>query len=57
MNVFKKTKKKAWSNIGNRCKEYSAGCAVCEAYRYLDLHGRFPDTVEELWDFMKEVKW
>lgn len=28
--------------IGSRCTAYFAGCIVCESYRYLDEHGRFP---------------
>jgi hypothetical protein len=32
--------------IGNRCKDYGPGCIVCESYRHLDQHGRFP-TFEE----------
>ena len=56
MNVFKRTKRKAWSNIGNRCKEYSTGCVVCEAYRHLAEFGKFPDTAEELWVYMDKVR-
>ena len=52
MNVFKKTKQKAWSNIGNRCKDYAEGCVVCSAYKFLELAGKFPDTAEILWEFM-----
>lgn len=33
--------------IGGRCKVYCAGCIVCESYRYLERHGRFP-TFEEV---------
>lgn len=33
--------------LGYRCKDYCAGCIVCESYRYLDQHGRFP-TFEEI---------
>jgi hypothetical protein len=31
---------------GNRCKEYCAGCILCELYRIYDNTGRFP-TGEE----------
>lgn len=32
--------------IGHRCKDYCPGCIVCECYRYLDQHGRFPSFDE-----------
>lgn len=32
--------------IGHRCKVYCAGCIVCESYRFLDQHGRFPSFNE-----------
>jgi len=28
--------------LGNRCSAYFAGCIVCESYKHLDEHGRFP---------------
>jgi hypothetical protein len=31
---------------GNRCKEYGPGCSLCEMYRFLDDHGRFPTEGE-----------
>ena len=33
--------------IGHRCREYFPGCIVCESYRFLDQHGRFP-TFDEV---------
>jgi hypothetical protein len=33
--------------LGHRCSEYFAGCIVCDSYRYLDRHGRFP-TFDEV---------
>ena len=54
MNVFKRTKSKGYRQIDNRCKEYCEGCFTCEAYRFLNEHGKFPDTHEILWDYMKE---
>lgn len=34
-------------NYGRRCKgEYCPACIVCEGYKFLDGHGRFP-TFEE----------
>ena len=54
MNLFKRTKLKTKRQIGNRCKEYCEGCAICEAYTYLDTYGKFPDTPEELWVWMDE---
>jgi len=54
MNVFKQTKSKGYRQIDNRCKEYCEGCFTCEAYRFLGEHGKFPDTHEILWDYMKE---
>lgn len=33
--------------VGNRCKAYCPGCIVCESYRFLDQHGRFP-TFDEV---------
>lgn len=56
MNVFKRTKKKAWSNFGLRCKDYCAGCIICEAYRHLDQFGGFPESYEALSEFAKEQK-
>lgn len=32
--------------IGHRCKDYCPGCIVCESYRFLDQHGRFPSFGE-----------
>lgn len=32
--------------IGHRCKDYFPGCIVCERYRFLDQHGRFPSFDE-----------
>ena len=52
MNILKQTKRKAWSNFGNRCKDYAQGCAVCEAYRFLDIYNKFPDTFDILAEFM-----
>ena len=54
MNVFKRTKRKGYRQIDNRCKEYCEGCATCEAYRFLEIAGKFPDTHEILWECMKE---
>lgn len=34
--------------MGNRCNDFAAGCLVCESYRFLDLHGRFP-SFDEVW--------
>ena len=48
MNIFKKTKRRAKSNIGNRCSDYLKGCVVCDMYRYLELFGKFPDSFEDL---------
>jgi hypothetical protein len=56
MNIFKQTKQKAWSRIGNRCSEYAEGCVVCEAYRHLGEFGKFPDTDEELWVYMDKIR-
>jgi hypothetical protein len=38
--------------LGNRCADYGPGCLVCESYRYLDQHGRFPsfDVVNAISD-------
>lgn len=33
-------------HIGLRCKAYGPGCLVCESYRFLDEHGRFPSSDE-----------
>jgi hypothetical protein len=33
--------------IGHRCKAHFPGCIVCESYRFLDEHGRFP-TFDEV---------
>lgn len=52
MNIMKRTKRKTYSQIGNRCKEYYEGCAICEAYRYLDIYNKFPDTFDILSEFM-----
>jgi hypothetical protein len=35
-------------NIGLCCKDYGPGCIVCESYRYLHRHGRFPSFEEAL---------
>ena len=56
MNIFKRTKKNIFRQIDNRCKEYCEGCPTCEAYRYLDTHGRFPDTPDELWVWMDKLR-
>lgn len=32
--------------IGNCCSDYCAGCIVCESYKYLREHGRFPSFKE-----------
>lgn len=32
--------------VGHRCTAYFPGCIVCEAYRFLDQHGRFPSFAE-----------
>jgi hypothetical protein len=52
--VFKRTKRKGYRQIDNRCKEYCEGCSTCEAYRFLGERGRFPNTHDELWDYIKE---
>jgi hypothetical protein len=33
--------------IGRRCKDYCAGCIVCDSYRMLDEIGRFPRSFDE----------
>lgn len=35
------------SKIGKRCKAYDNYCVVCRAWRFYDLHGRFPVSYEE----------
>lgn len=42
-------------NVGNRCKEYAPGCPVCESWRFLDLHGRFPYNYDELSLFIEQT--
>ncbi len=32
--------------IGLRCKDYAAGCIVCDSYRFYDRFGRFPSYEE-----------
>ena len=41
-------KKGGGPNLGNRCKDYAAGCAVCEGWRFKDATGRFPYSFDEL---------
>jgi hypothetical protein len=38
------------STVGKRCKVYCQGCVTCETYRFLDMHGRFPHTFNEIID-------
>lgn len=33
---------------GNRCNDYGPGCILCEMYRFLDNHGRFPTEAERM---------
>jgi hypothetical protein len=57
MNVFKRTKKKAWSTIGNyRCKSFVWHCITCETYKFKDTYGRFPHTFEEVWEWAQPFR-
>lgn len=49
-SLRKRTYRKAGGprRIGLRCKEYCAGCIVCECYRFLDDFGRFPSFDEAM---------
>ena len=53
MKVYKIAKNHSYSNWGNRCKSFSKGCIVCDAYLHLLIIKRFPYTLEELWDWQK----
>jgi hypothetical protein len=46
MKVRKIAKARAWSTLGGRCKEFEWGCVICEHYKYLDVHGKFPTDAE-----------
>ena len=48
--------KRAPGPIGNRCKDYAEGCAICEAHRFKDLHGRFPYSYDELENALKQYE-
>lgn len=39
-------RKNGYHYWGYRCKVYCAGCVVCEAWKFLDTHGRFPSFEE-----------
>ncbi len=50
MKVRQIAKAKSWTNLGNRCKEFTWHCIVCEHYKYLDTFGKFPTDAEvEAW--------
>lgn len=34
-------------NFGLRCKDYCAGCLLCDSFRFLDENGRFPRYYDE----------
>lgn len=42
--------------IGNRCKAYCPGCIICESWRLYDRIGRFPYTVEEALELVRQVE-
>jgi hypothetical protein len=44
------------SNIGKRCKDFMWGCIVCESYRFLDLHGRFPNSFNEVYEWAQPYR-
>ena len=40
--------------FGHRCKDYCAGCIVCDGYRFLDETGRFPRSFDEAFVFSRQ---
>lgn len=40
--------------VGHRCKDYCAGCIVCDFYRFLDERGRFPYSFDEAREFSRQ---
>ena len=34
-----------------RCKQYVAGCPICDEWKFYDTHGRFTYSFDELWTF------
>jgi hypothetical protein len=58
MKISKRAKRRAYRktggppSIGNNCKSYEKGCIVCEAYRFYATRGRFPNTFNELLEYL-----
>jgi hypothetical protein len=42
--------------FGKRCRTYTAGCALCDEWRFRDEHGRFVYNFAELRDFMRTTE-
>lgn len=45
-----------YRTVGLRCKDYCAGCIVCDFYRFNDERGRFPRSFEEAYQFSQQAK-
>jgi len=40
-----------FNNTDKRCKDFMWGCINCEAWKFLDVHGRFARSLDELTDW------